>query len=250
MPILDTGKGRDTMNLIMVSTAISLFITIVLPIALILILFIKDFGTIKWAITGGLVFTLFQILTRIPLLNYLNLQPWYIRSISTNTAILALFLAATAGIFEEGGRYIALRWVLRDRMTWLKGIALGIGHGGVEAIYLVGRPLLRMTIQQWSTGNSPLATALPTSILLGGAERLIAMTIHVGLTLMVLYGVKNREVIYFFLAVLFHTLVNLPILLIESQIMIWGYLILWTLIFIYIILKFRRDLKDRWFYNY
>ena len=72
MQILDTGKGRDTMNLIMVSTAISLFITIVLPIALILILFIKDFGTIKWAITGGLVFTLFQILTRIPLLNYLN----------------------------------------------------------------------------------------------------------------------------------------------------------------------------------
>ena len=42
------------MNLIMVSTAISLFITIVLPIALILILFIKDFGTIKWAITGDL----------------------------------------------------------------------------------------------------------------------------------------------------------------------------------------------------
>ena len=123
-------------------------------------------------------------------------------------------------------------------MTWLKGIALGIGHGGVEAIYLVGRPLLRMTIQQWSTGNSPWQQ-LSQLLYYWGRRAVDCMTIHVGLTLMVLYGVKNREVIYFFLAVLFHTLVNLPILLIESQIMIWGYLILWTLIFIYIILKFR-----------
>src|SRR5690554_1191558 len=100
------------MNLTMASTLISLFITVLLPIALILYIFIKEPETIKWGMMGGLVFFLFQIATRIPLLNYLNLQPWYIRTFSTNTVLLAIFLAVTAGIFEEGGRYLAFRWVL------------------------------------------------------------------------------------------------------------------------------------------
>lgn len=55
-----------------------------------------------------------------------------------------------------------------------------------------------------------------TSALLGGIERIFAMIIQIGLSLIVLYGVRNRKIIYLFVAILIHTLVNAPIVILPQ----------------------------------
>lgn len=234
------------MDSTIIMTIITLLITIVLPILGIIIIFRRDRTALKWAVVGALVFFIFQIATRIPALNYLSLQPWYIKNISSNTLMLAVFLAFTAGLFEEGGRYLAFRLVLEDRITWQRGLAFGIGHGGMEAIYLVGLPYVNQLVLYFSNGSSVLGTVPSNTILLAGAERLLAMIMHVGFTMIVLYGVKRKKFIYLLYAILAHGLVNAPTVLISNYIFIYIYLILWTTALLFVTLRLRKPLDKKW----
>lgn len=231
-------------------TIITLLITMVLPILAIIIIYTRDKTALKWAVVGGFVFFIFQVVTRIPALNYLSLQPWYIKYISSNILLLAVFLAFTAGLFEEGGRYIAFNLVLKDKITWLRGLAFGIGHGGLEAIYLVGLPYLQQLNAQLSNGSSVLATISSNTILLAGVERLLAMVMHIGFTMIVLYGVKRKKPVYLLYAILAHSLVNAPIVLVNNIVFIYVYLTLWTAFLFAITLKLKKSLDKSWgFFN-
>ncbi|MGA2490877.1 MAG: YhfC family glutamic-type intramembrane protease, partial [Anaerolineales bacterium] len=46
----------------------------------------------------------------------------------------AVFGGLSAGIFEEVTRYLVLRWWAKDVRSWRKGVLLGAGHSGAEAI--------------------------------------------------------------------------------------------------------------------
>ena len=51
--------------------------------------------------------------------------------------IYAVFLGLSAGVFEETARYLTYRFWAKDARSWSRGLMLGAGHGGSEAI-LVG----------------------------------------------------------------------------------------------------------------
>ncbi|MCR1899678.1 YhfC family intramembrane metalloprotease [Irregularibacter muris] len=233
--------------LVMISVFITIVISIVLPIIVVWRLYRRDRKTLKWALVGGLTFFITQILIRIPALNYLNFRPWYIVHIASNTWILGLFLGFTAALFEEGGRFLAMRTLLRERITWFKGFAFGVGHGGIEAILLVGVPYIKECITQFTTGTSTLQMLSYKNILLAGVERLLAMTIHVGLTFLVLYGIKKKKIIYFLYALVAHTLVDAPILWIRNPLFLWGYLVLWTIILLVTTLSFKGKFDENLF---
>src|SRR5436305_3918336 len=90
---------------------------------------------------GALVFLVFQLLTRVPLVIVLQntvLAPL----LRTSTAFLwtwLVILAVTAGLFEEVGRYVGYRLFMpREPKTWSKAVMFGLGHEGLESVALVG----------------------------------------------------------------------------------------------------------------
>jgi uncharacterized membrane protein YhfC len=91
---------------------------------------------------GALVFAVTQLLLRLPLLGLLG-QRLNITAESSTAVVLGwtLFLALTAAVFEEGGRYLGYRFLFRDqRRDWNSAVMYGLGHGGLEAIMIAGLP--------------------------------------------------------------------------------------------------------------
>lgn len=176
----------------------------------------------KLFLAGGLTFIASQVL-HIPLV--LTLTPTFQ---SWGTIAYALILGLLAGLFEETARYILFKFILKKNQTWSEGVYVGLGHGGTEAIILgvlaalafinmiayryvdlstvpsIPPEQLELAKQQvesyWSTP--------PYLAMLGFAERIFAMCLHVALSMMVMYGLVSRKPIWFWLAVLWHMIVD------------------------------------------
>src|SRR5437868_2858479 len=88
--------------------------------------------TWRYFLYGALIFFIFQVITRVPLVTWLQsmLAPQLKASVPLQFGWITA-LALTAGLFEEIGRYVGYRWLMRnDEKTWDKAIMYGIGHGG------------------------------------------------------------------------------------------------------------------------
>jgi uncharacterized membrane protein YhfC len=138
----------------------------------------------------------------------------------------ALILGFTAGLCEETARYVAYRWVWRDLRAWREALMFGAGHGGIEAMVLVGLVVgatgLNMALLQGAeleTWGLPAAQTAQLqgqvdaywgqdwiTPLLAAVERLFAMTFHVGMAVLVLQAVEKRR--YWVLGIGLHTAVN------------------------------------------
>lgn len=188
---------------------------------------------------GVLAFGVSQLLVRIPLLTLVVPQlPEPVKTVLLSAPILSL----TAGLFEETARLVFMVWLLRRYHRWVDGVAFGLGHGGLEAMALVGLSMVNNIVLSIAinTGRlDSLAAALPpeqldllrsalaetesSAFLLGGVERVAAMAFHVGLSVLVLWGVhRSRRLAAWLLAVLAHTAFNLSALMVvRTGISLW-----------------------------
>jgi uncharacterized membrane protein YhfC len=143
------------------------------------------------------------------------------------TAFNALVLGLLAGLCETTARWVLYKFILKKARTWPEGLMVGAGHGGIEAIILgvlagisffamfalrssdpsvLGVPaeqigLARMQVSAyWS---APVYLSL-----LGFVERIFAVCLHLSLSVMVLRSVTHRQPLWFWLAVLWHALVD------------------------------------------
>lgn len=184
---------------------------------------------------GMLIFIVFQMLTRIPLLNYvLPNAIWFIK-LSNNPYLYGLFLGLTAGIFEEVGRYIAFKYMLKKNNRLVDGISYGFGHGGIEAMLIAGITCINLLVYVIAINNgsfdslmSSYSSNISNSVLnqcmsltgitsaLIGFERICAMIMHVGFSLIVLYGIRENKIKYLFIAILAHTIVDAPIVVLQN----------------------------------
>lgn len=205
--------------------AISILLSVGLPVVL-TIWVMKKYKPGFWAVASGIiVFVVLQVLIRMNILLVFALSDAGKAFIENNTLLYIVILALSAGIVEEFGRYFAFKVMLKNRHGYGHGLAYGIGHGGIEAIVLIG--LAYMTnIIVGIISNSGMLPALgafgksiapainliantpPLNFLLGGIERVLAICFHVALSILVLYGVRKRNIAYTLLAVLVHALVN------------------------------------------
>jgi uncharacterized membrane protein YhfC len=147
---------------------------------------------------GAACFTVFQLLTRLPLLQ-LVLPRWagYVLFQSEHPVWYLLLLSLSAGVFEECGRYLVMRRFLRTGGP-VDAVSFGVGHGGLEAAALVGVSLAYLL---FSGGY----LAQPAgSLFLAGAERLFAMTAHVGFSVLVWCGVRGKRPLLLPAAVALH----------------------------------------------
>jgi uncharacterized membrane protein YhfC len=166
---------------------------------------------------GALIFFVAQVVFRFP---------WQIplaRWIQGHPELLLPFLifsSLTAGIFEETGRWVGYRYLLRER-TRRTGVMMGLGHGGLEAILLVGVPLLGLLVA-WVLASRGMIAPGPAleavrrqtsslrfwNVQLAVLERASGMATHVGLSLVVLQVWMQGSLRWLFLAIGLHFAVN------------------------------------------
>ena len=178
------------------------------------------------------------------------------RFINGSTVVYMLYGAIMAGVFEECGRHIVLKYILKKNRTRENALMYGIGHGGIEILtVLLPSMILYLVIAVlFSAGNVESAlsslkiteetavSALPSVqaaasfnfglMVLNVIERLMAMTLHIGLTVIVYYGVVNAKKIWLPVAILLHGLTDaLAALYQRGAVPIWSvevWMALWT----------------------
>lgn len=179
---------------------------------------------------GALIFLVFQVLTRIPLIVIAQraLGPQLAASRGLQAAGLAV-LVLTSGLFEEVGRYVGYRWLLRKQpKTWAGGVVYGIGHGGFESLIIVGVPtlltlanliLLPSVLPSLPQAQRELVTQQLAAVgatpewlsLIGGYERVWTMFIHIALSLVVLQVFLRTNIRWLWVSIGLHALVNVVV---------------------------------------
>lgn len=193
-------------------------------------------------LVGALTFFITQIILRIPLLQIFSpiIHP-YLEGVG-GVLLVGLFLALTAGLFEELGRYGAFRLLLKDQGNWKTAVAMGIGHGGIESLLLVGLNMaanfiilfslnLELSLDVPQEVYGELLDAAPWMFLVGGIERVLALSFHVGASVLVVLGAVRRKFSLVLLAILAHTLLNLPVAMVDSAagiVAVEFWLLLWA----------------------
>jgi uncharacterized membrane protein YhfC len=141
--------------------------------------------------------------------------------------LMSLVVGLSAGVCEEGARYLVLRLWRRDARSWTQGVAFGAGHGGVESIFAAGLVLLTFTnmlvLRRMDLGSLGLSGEMLEQAqaqveaywsmawylpLLGGLERVFGMVIHVALSLLVVQAVVRDDLAWLLAAVGAHAVVD------------------------------------------
>jgi uncharacterized membrane protein YhfC len=118
--------------------------------------------------------------------------------------LYAIYGGMMAGLFEETGRFLAFKTVLRSRQDKdQNALMYGAGHGGFEAITVLGIPMINNIIYSvfLTRMNEVFSTLVSTSsglFLLGAAERILAIILQIAFSVLVWFSVKqkNRRYLY------------------------------------------------------
>lgn len=193
------------------------------------------------------------------------------RFINGNTVAFVLYGIIMAGVFEECGRYIVLKYIMKKNRTPENAVMYGIGHGGIEilAVLLPSMILYLIIAVLFSAGNienalstlniaeDTAAAALPSveaaaafdyvMMAMNIIERLFAVLSHIGLSVIVYYGVSNANRACLPAAIILHMLMDtFPALCQRSVVPLWMvevWAALWTTIIVFIAVKLYRKMK-------
>lgn len=215
----------------LVAQAAASLLNVVFPVVAAIVLQRKLRQRFVYVLYGALIFAAFQLFTRVPVVFVLQavLQQQLQQSRPLQIAWL-IGLSLTAALFEETGRWIGYRVLMRkEEKTWDKGVLYGVGHGGIEAMLLVGAlgfltvlnltalsvadaGALPLTPEQRALAAGQIAgiNALPPWFpLLSTYERLWAMAFHVGASILVLQCFRGGGVKWLIAAMALHFATNL-----------------------------------------
>ena len=157
---------------------------------------------------------------------------YLIAGASGSTAAYVLDGTLMAGVFEECGRYVVLKYIMKKNRTRENSVMYGIGHGGIEilAVLLPSMITYLLIAVLFSSGKVDVAlstlkiteetaaAALPSVraaasfnfalMAMNVVERVFAMLLHIGLTVIVFHGVVNSKAVFLPLAILLHMLMD------------------------------------------
>ena len=200
-------------------------ISIIVPIVLAIYLFRKKKQKISTLLIGAATFVVFALILEATInkLVLSNSSPFG-QDILHNIWLYGAYAGLAAGIFEEVGRFIAFKLILKKATNPDDSLMYGVGHGGIEAIILVGLQLTIIGVYAVIFNSNPGSGALSQDILdtleplssspaiyslIAGIERMIAITLQIALSVIVFVGVKNKGKNYLiFIAILIHAFVD------------------------------------------
>lgn len=205
----------------------TVLVALLLPVAALAVLKRRTGRGLAAALVGAVCFIVFAlVLEQMLHAVVFGLYP----AISLYSAVYAAYGCLAAGLFEETGRVLGLWLVCRKDAGMPSGWGYGIGHGGAEAILLVGinaavslAALLGVPALSQVTGALEAAGA--SAFWAAGVERLAAMALHTALSLLIWMVVTRRLPAWgYAVSVLLHALANVPAALAQTGVLrgIWG----------------------------
>ena len=260
------------------SSVPSLIITIVLMVAIPAAFFLywrrkhKEQTNISYLIAGALGFIVSARVLEVGVHYFCILADNPVsRFINGNTAAYVLYGTIMAGVFEECGRHIVLKYIMKKNRTRENAVIYGIGHGGIEVLAVIAPNMITYLVIAvlFSQGDvehalsslkitqETAAAALPsiqavaafdyTMMAMNVIERFFAMFIHIGLTVIVYYGVINAKKAYLPIAVLLHMLMDtFPALYQKGAVPLWSvevWAAVWTAAIVFTAGKLYRKMK-------
>ncbi|MGN0608332.1 MAG: YhfC family intramembrane metalloprotease [Oscillospiraceae bacterium] len=208
-------------------------LVIAIPVILLIVWKKKTKASLKPAITGMIIFPLFGILLKaIPGYFLLMADNPVSRVLNSNIWLYSIIGGGLlAGIFEEGGRFVAFKFFLKKYRSNKDAISYGIGHGGFESAYMgfaaFNYVILALTVNAAGMGvltagldeaNTAAVTAQIQSIaatpfyvpaVLGVVERISAIVFHISMSVLDLAAAREKKYLPLLpLAILLHTLMN------------------------------------------
>lgn len=165
--------------------------------------------------------------------------------ILASTALYALYGGLMAGLFEETGRFLAFRTVLKKYQDKDRNALMyGAGHGGFEALAVLSLTMLNNLVisvlvnagraglltgslsgdalAQAEAAIAALTATPPWAYLAGIVERLSAIALHLSFSVLVWFAVKARKWVLYPLSVLLHAAVDaLTVILSRNGVNIW-----------------------------
>lgn len=153
------------------------------------------------------------------------------RFLNANPVLLALAVGLFPGSFEETGRLVAFKTVLKKRRNRETSISYGIGHGSFEVILISGIAYVQyiayaVMINTGTFGTVIDQAALQTPEQIGSieavvntltsflfidlgiafVERIFAVLFHIGASILVFYACKDKKHFWLYpLAIILHT---------------------------------------------
>lgn len=261
------------------SAVVSLTITVILMITIPVCFFIcwrrkhREQTKISWLIAGAAGFVISARMLEVGVHYFCIVADNPVsRFINGNTAAFVIYGITMAGIFEECGRLIILKYILKKDRTRENAVIYGIGHGGIEILtVLLPAMILYLAIAvMFSQGDTEAAlktlniteetatAALPSvqaaaafdyaMMAMNVMERLLAMLIHIGLTIVVYYGVVNAKKLCLPAAILLHMLADtFPALYQRGILPLWAveiWIAFWTLMIMLIAAKLYKRMSE------
>lgn len=227
--------------------------TIILSIGLPILLIVvgkKKFGAqISTFFIGAGTFVLFALvleqILHMLVMNVLGLSQ------DSNEWLYYIYAAVAAAVFEESGRIIVMKYFMKSRFNFSNAFMYGVGHGGIEAIVLGGLTGISNLANMLMINSGSMETvlaALPDDVknqtltqisalwttnsglfFAAGIERVSALVLQIGLSLIIFNGLKTHKKPLVLLAYVTHFAVDffavacasrLPIVVVEIIIMI------------------------------
>ncbi len=258
----------------------SLIITVIFFITIPVVFFVcwrmkhKQQTSLRWLIAGAVGFIVSARMLELGVHYFCILSDNPVSGfIQGNTAAFVLYGTAMAGFFEECGRHVTIKYMMKKNRTPENAVMYGIGHGGIEIIAVLLPAMITCLAAAvlFSSGNTEkalsslkiteenAAAALPAvqaaaafdygTMAANVIERLLSMFIHIGLTVIVFYGVICETKSCLPAAILLHMLTDtFPALYQRGVVPLWAvevWAALWTAVVVYAAFRLYRKMKEQ-----
>ena len=233
---MDTYPHVGTASIVWMVVGLILFVTV--PVAVAIVWKIKKKEPFTTILIGAAAFLLFALILEKPIQNVLIFptemglsgNPLSI-ALASRPVLLALVTGLFPGIFEETGRLVAFKTLLRKRTNRETSISYGIGHGGIEVVFVLGLTYFQFLSYAMMLNNGTFGTVVAqvaekapeklsqvqsvidsltgftfTTLLAAAVERVFAVLFHIGASILVFYACKDKKKFWLYpLAILLHT---------------------------------------------
>lgn len=226
----------------MLGMVFSLVVSIGVPVVLLIIIYRKTHAKISSFFIGCGIFVGFAlILEQILHTVVLTVAGTVIQS---SVYLYGLYGGLAAALFEETGRFIAMKFCMKKNLDRGNALMYGAGHGGAEAILILGLTSINNLITSIMINSGAIQltmVSLPNDLqettfkqltalwqlpawqfYMGGVERLSAIILQIGFSVLVYTAVKTGQKKYLIGAYLAHFAVDFLTVVFASIIPIWA----------------------------
>ena len=219
-------------NFSIASMAISLLLSLVLPIILILYLQRKFNSSIKIFFFGMLAYFIATQVVEGPIVKYLlNINKTTSTFLNNNLIVYSIFTALLASILQFCARFLFFKQYKKRKLSVIDSLSFGIGFGGFESIFigsivsfnsltyaiLINSNKLEESLQSANVSSEQInyiinyyAGTSWTNWAMIGFERIFMLFLQISLSLIIFYGIKNNKRKYILMSMLSQIVASIP----------------------------------------